>query len=158
MTQAGQKVPEPEQANESLYCSFCLKPAEEVKKLVAGRGRIFICDECVAACNDYITLGTSERSRSKPLQETSTEKLLTLLKPVEETIEGKSNQLQSLGKRQQWSQCEQAYPPISQACTALLRQHWFEIILEPLGSQLLTPRSLLYWRKILNRCSRLDRT
>lgn len=96
MTQAAPKRPEPEQANESLYCSFCLSPAEEVKKLVAGHGRIFICDGCIAACNDYITLGTSERSRIKPLTETSTERLLILLKPVEETIEGKSNQLQSL--------------------------------------------------------------
>jgi hypothetical protein len=96
MTQAVRKLSVPEQADENLYCSFCLKPAEAVKKLVAGHGRIFICDECVAACNDYITLGKSERSRSKPLKGTSTERLLTLLKPVEETIEGKSNQLQSL--------------------------------------------------------------
>lgn len=96
MGHAAQKTPEPGPAKESLYCSFCLSPAEEVKKLVAGHGRIFICDECIAACNDYITLGTSGRSRSKPLKETSTERLLALLKPVEETIEGKSNQLQSL--------------------------------------------------------------
>jgi hypothetical protein len=96
MTQAVRKLSVPEQANENLYCSFCLKPAEEVKKLVAGHGRIFICDECVAACNDYITLGKSERSRRKSLKGTLTERLLTLLKPVEETIEGKSNQLQSL--------------------------------------------------------------
>lgn len=96
MTQAAQKMREPGQADKNLYCSFCLSPAEEVKKLMAGHGRIFICDECVAACNDYMTLGTSERSRSKPLKERSTERLLALLKPVEETIEGKSNQLQSL--------------------------------------------------------------
>jgi epoxyqueuosine reductase QueG len=96
MASPAKKLPEPKQAKESLYCSFCLSAAEEVKKLVAGHGRIFICDECIAACNDYITLGTSERSKSKPLKETSTERLLTLLKPVEETIEGKSNQLQSL--------------------------------------------------------------
>lgn len=91
-----QSIPEPEQAKESLYCSFCLSPAEEVGKLVAGHGRIFICDRCAAACNDWIALGTSERSKSKPLKNTSTERLLTLLRPVEETIEGKSNQLQSL--------------------------------------------------------------
>lgn len=96
MTQVAKKMPEPTQVSERLYCSFCLSPAEEVKKLVAGHGRIFICDECVMVCNDYITLGTTSRSKFKPLDETPTERLLALLKPVEETIEGKSNQLQSL--------------------------------------------------------------
>ena len=38
------------------YCSFCLKPESEVKKLVAGCGRIFTCDECIAVCNDYIAV------------------------------------------------------------------------------------------------------
>lgn len=96
MTEAAEATPESRLAGESLYCSFCLSPAEEVKKLVAGHGRILICDECIAACNDYITDGTSERSGGRRLKETSTERLLTLLKPVQETIEGKSNQLQCL--------------------------------------------------------------
>ncbi|GAB4413617.1 MAG: ATP-dependent Clp protease ATP-binding subunit ClpX [Sideroxydans sp.] len=36
-----------------LYCSFCGKSQHEVKKLIAGPS-VFICDECVALCNDII--------------------------------------------------------------------------------------------------------
>ena len=32
----------------TLYCSFCSKSQHEVRKLIAGPGSIFICDECVA--------------------------------------------------------------------------------------------------------------
>jgi hypothetical protein len=34
-------------------CSFCLKPSDEVAKLVAGPG-VFICDECVDLCCQII--------------------------------------------------------------------------------------------------------
>lgn len=34
-------------------CSFCLKPNDEVKKLVAGPG-VYICDECVELCGQII--------------------------------------------------------------------------------------------------------
>jgi ATP-dependent Clp protease ATP-binding subunit ClpX len=36
-----------------LYCSFCGKNQHEVKKLIAGPS-VFVCDECVALCNDII--------------------------------------------------------------------------------------------------------
>jgi ATP-dependent Clp protease ATP-binding subunit ClpX len=36
-----------------LYCSFCGKPQGEVKKLIAGP-QVYICDECIALCNDII--------------------------------------------------------------------------------------------------------
>ena len=36
-----------------LYCSFCGKSQHEVTKLIAGPS-VFICDECVALCNDII--------------------------------------------------------------------------------------------------------
>ncbi len=38
----------------TLFCSFCGKGQEEVKKLIAGPA-VYICDECVALCNDIIT-------------------------------------------------------------------------------------------------------
>ena len=37
----------------SLYCSFCGKSQNEVKKLIAGPS-VFICDECIDLCNDII--------------------------------------------------------------------------------------------------------
>src|SRR6202049_1268690 len=36
-----------------LYCSFCGKSQDEVRKLIAG-ATVFICDECVELCMDII--------------------------------------------------------------------------------------------------------
>ncbi len=36
-----------------LFCSFCGKSQEEVRKLVAGPS-VYICDECIELCNDII--------------------------------------------------------------------------------------------------------
>jgi ATP-dependent Clp protease ATP-binding subunit ClpX len=44
MSKAGDKI---------LYCSFCGKSQNEVKKLIAGPS-VFVCDECVDLCNDII--------------------------------------------------------------------------------------------------------
>lgn len=42
-----------------LYCSFCGKSQNEVKKLIAGPS-VFVCDECVELCNDIIREETRE--------------------------------------------------------------------------------------------------
>ncbi|MEC7865665.1 MAG: ClpX C4-type zinc finger protein, partial [Pseudomonadota bacterium] len=36
-----------------LFCSFCGKNQNEVRKLIAGPS-VYICDECVDLCNDII--------------------------------------------------------------------------------------------------------
>ena len=36
-----------------LYCSFCGKSQDEVRKLIAGP-TVYICDECIDLCNDII--------------------------------------------------------------------------------------------------------
>jgi ATP-dependent Clp protease ATP-binding subunit ClpX len=35
-------------------CSFCAKSQEQVKKLIAGPGAVYICDECVDLCREII--------------------------------------------------------------------------------------------------------
>jgi ATP-dependent protease Clp ATPase subunit len=35
-------------------CSFCGKDQDAVKKLIAGPGGVYICDECVALCGQII--------------------------------------------------------------------------------------------------------
>lgn len=40
-------------SEKNLYCSFCGKEQEEVKKLIAGPS-VYICDECVDLCNDIL--------------------------------------------------------------------------------------------------------
>lgn len=39
--------------NDIVRCSFCGKPQNQVKQLIAGPN-IFICDQCVALCNEII--------------------------------------------------------------------------------------------------------
>ncbi len=38
----------------SYICSFCGRGQEEVQRLIAGPGTVFICDECVALCSAII--------------------------------------------------------------------------------------------------------
>lgn len=46
-----------------LYCSFCGKAQDEVKKLIAGPS-VYICDECVELCNDILKEEFGEESLS----------------------------------------------------------------------------------------------
>ena len=39
---------------EPYSCSFCGKPQESVKRLIAGPSKIFICNECVGRCEQII--------------------------------------------------------------------------------------------------------
>ena len=38
------------QGRRGRHCSFCGKLQDEVRRLIAGPGRVFICDDCVALC------------------------------------------------------------------------------------------------------------
>ncbi len=38
--------------NEQLFCSFCGKPKELAKRLIAGPSGIYICDECIEICRE----------------------------------------------------------------------------------------------------------
>ena len=44
-----------------LYCSFCGKNQNEVRKLIAGPS-VYICNECIDLCNDIIKEEISESS------------------------------------------------------------------------------------------------
>ena len=44
---------EKDKSDKLLYCSFCGKNQHEVRKLIAGPS-VFVCDECIALCNDII--------------------------------------------------------------------------------------------------------
>jgi ATP-dependent Clp protease ATP-binding subunit ClpX len=79
----------------ALYCSFCFKSQHEVKKLISGPGSIFICDECVDLCNEIIADRPLNSKVPSP-EELPTERLLKRLGPIEETVQGKGNQLQTV--------------------------------------------------------------
>ena len=47
-----------------LYCSFCGKNQNEVRKLIAGPS-VYICNECIDLCNDIIKEEISESTESE---------------------------------------------------------------------------------------------
>lgn len=60
--------------NEQLFCSFCGKPKELTKRLIAGPNGIYICDECIEVCRDVMKEDDQKQTTTEPV---------TLLKPVE---------------------------------------------------------------------------
>jgi ATP-dependent Clp protease ATP-binding subunit ClpX len=58
----------------NLFCSFCGKSQDEVKKLIAGPS-VYICDECIELCNDIIA--------EEYEKEDAARRRTTTLKPVE---------------------------------------------------------------------------
>ena len=42
---------------EKRVCSFCGKDQSKVRKMVAGPGGVFICDECIELCTDIMFVG-----------------------------------------------------------------------------------------------------
>lgn len=66
-----------------LYCSFCGKSQNEVKKLIAGPS-VYVCDECVGLCNDII----KEELESDELQsEVTTERRLPKPKEISASLD-----------------------------------------------------------------------
>ena len=57
-------------------CSFCGKTQEQVRKLIAGTGNVYICDECVELCAELIDEELEEL-------EAEEKKSINLLKPKE---------------------------------------------------------------------------
>ena len=56
-----------------LYCSFCGKSQNEVRKLIAGPS-VFVCDECVDLCNDIIREEIQEAATGEKLDKLPTPK------------------------------------------------------------------------------------
>jgi hypothetical protein len=108
------KLPAPYTGKGPLHCSFCLKSQYEVKKLIAGPGFIFICDECVALCDAIIADKPLNLEGSNfAIGSISTDTLLARLKPIEQTLQGMGNQLQTVveelrGREVSWARIGEA--------------------------------------------------
>ena len=61
-----------------LYCSFCGKSQHEVRKLIAGPS-VFICDECVALCNDIIEEEVLDKSLIGDIKSLPTPKEINMI-------------------------------------------------------------------------------
>lgn len=62
-----------------IKCSFCGKPQDAVRKLIAGPDGIFICDECVSLCSEII----EEEFYEEELNANADDMNINLLKPKE---------------------------------------------------------------------------
>ncbi len=49
-------------------CSFCGKTQEQVRRLIAGPGGVYICDQCVQLCQEII----DEEERTAAQRDTQT--------------------------------------------------------------------------------------
>jgi len=108
------ELPPPYAGKGPLHCSFCLKSQHEVRKLIAGPGFIFICDECVALC-DAVIAGKPPKidGANFNIGSIPTETLLVRLKPIEQTLQGMGNQLQTVveelrGREISWARIGEA--------------------------------------------------
>ncbi len=64
--------PEPKEEHDEKkpFCSFCGKPLNKIRKLIAGPG-VYICDECVGICNMILDeeLIPDKESNEQPTQD-----------------------------------------------------------------------------------------
>ena len=58
------RIPEAE-----YTCSFCGKAQNQVQRLIAGPGRVFICDECIALCQQILEDEAAEAGAELPLDD-----------------------------------------------------------------------------------------
>ena len=63
--------------NPMLYCSFCGKSQEQVKRLIIGPKDIHICDECIGVCSEII------EEENEGLAMEYEDNMINLLKPRE---------------------------------------------------------------------------
>lgn len=63
-------------SDDKVRCSFCNKTQDQVRKMIAGPGNVYICDECVDICADIIEDEYEEETESSTME-------INLLKPVE---------------------------------------------------------------------------
>ena len=54
----------PVRPEEKIRCSFCGKSQDQVRKMIAGTGNVFICDECIELCGEILEeeLGEEEEA------------------------------------------------------------------------------------------------
>jgi ATP-dependent Clp protease ATP-binding subunit ClpX len=50
---------------QQYFCSFCGKDQEQVRRLIAGPGSVYICDECVQLCHEILQEEAVHRGGSK---------------------------------------------------------------------------------------------
>ncbi|MCM1040546.1 MAG: ATP-dependent Clp protease ATP-binding subunit ClpX [Roseburia sp.] len=63
-------------SDDKVRCSFCNKTQDQVRKMIAGPGNVYICDECVDICADIIEEEYEEETETGDVE-------INLLKPAQ---------------------------------------------------------------------------
>ena len=63
-------------SDDKVRCSFCNKPQDQVRKLIAGPAGVYICDECIDICSEIMEDEYEEETAEESMD-------INLLKPVE---------------------------------------------------------------------------
>jgi len=72
-------------SNKQLKCSFCSKPQEQVRRLIAGP-EVYICDECVGLCQDIILEEFNELNELAGLDNDSLPKPMDIAKILSDYV------------------------------------------------------------------------
>jgi len=56
----------PSRPEDRVRCSFCGKTQEQVRKLIAGSGNVFICDECIDLCAEILEEELNDADSARP--------------------------------------------------------------------------------------------
>ena len=77
-------------------CSFCTKSQAQVKRLIAGPDRVFICDECVTLCDQIISEENEDKTDplSNPLEKGLTPR--AIFEKLEEYVIGQEKAKKTL--------------------------------------------------------------
>jgi ClpX C4-type zinc finger protein len=92
------KTRAPRGAPSVMRCSFCGKPSDRVKKLVAGPG-VYICDECVALCSQIVAEEGTREPVVPRVRDDDPEMLLTQLRQAQTVFDVLGPNVQKLRKQ-----------------------------------------------------------
>ncbi len=81
--------------DKSVRCSFCGKLQNDVKSLIAGPG-VYICDQCVALCEDIIADMDEEKQKESDLDFTSLKKPQEIKAKLDEYVIGQEEAKKAL--------------------------------------------------------------
>ncbi|MDQ6695122.1 MAG: ATP-dependent Clp protease ATP-binding subunit ClpX [Chloroflexota bacterium] len=74
----------PRSGKPQYRCSFCGKSQEDVRKLIAGPGAVYICDECIELCREII----DEEEQSAPKSDFTLGRQVPKPKRISELLDG----------------------------------------------------------------------
>ncbi|MBR2315826.1 MAG: AAA family ATPase, partial [Clostridia bacterium] len=81
--------------DKSVRCSFCGKLQNDVKSLIAGPG-VYICDQCVALCEDIIADMDEEKQKESDLDFTSLKRPQEIKAKLDEYVIGQDEAKKAL--------------------------------------------------------------